>query len=77
MVPESATAIMSLAYLADLDSKLEPFTAAYGLNADAETLENGQVQVTVIGKSAHRFNPEKRCQRSNLFGKDIADQFRL
>ncbi len=68
MVPESATAIIS-GDLADLDSKLVDFTAAYGIKADAETLENGQVQVTVIGKSAHGSTPRRRGQRSNLLGK--------
>lgn len=68
MVPESATAIIS-GDLADLDSKLADFTAAYGLKADAETLENGQVQVTVIGKSAHGSTPEEGVNGATYLAK--------
>ncbi|CYW28347.1 dipeptidase PepV [Streptococcus suis] len=68
MVPESATAIIS-GDLAYLDSKLADFTAAYGLKADAETLENGQVQVTVIGKSAHGSTPEEGVNGATYLAK--------
>lgn len=71
MVPESATAIIS-GDLADLDSKLAAFTAAYGLNADAETLENGQVQVTVIGKSAHGSTPEEGVNGATYLAKFLS-----
>lgn len=68
MVPESATAIIS-GELADLDSKLADFTAAYGLKADAKPLENGQVQVTVIGKSAHGSTPEEGVNGATYLAK--------
>ncbi|HEM6346707.1 TPA: dipeptidase PepV [Streptococcus suis] len=71
MVPESATAIIS-GDLADLDSKLADFTAAYGLKADAETLENGQVQVTVIGKSAHGSTPEEGVNGATYLAKFLS-----
>ena len=71
MVPESATAIIS-GELADLDSKLAAFTAAYGINADAETLENGQVQVTVIGKSAHGSTPEEGVNGATYLAKFLS-----
>ncbi|MFZ2531009.1 MAG: dipeptidase PepV [Streptococcus suis] len=71
MVPESATAIIS-GDLADLDSKLAAFTAAYGLNADAETLENGQVQVKVIGKSAHGSTPEEGVNGATYLAKFLS-----
>lgn len=71
MVPESATAIIS-GELADLDSKLAAFTAAYSLNADAETLENGQVQVTVIGKSAHGSTPEEGVNGATYLAKFLS-----
>ena len=71
MVPESATAIIS-GDLADLDSKLAAFTAAYSLNADAETLENGQVQVTVIGKSAHGSTPEEGVNGATYLAKFLS-----
>lgn len=71
MVPESATAIIS-GDLADLDSKLAAFTAAYGINADAETLENGQVQVTVIGKSAHGSTPEEGVNGATYLAKFLS-----
>ncbi|HEL2401350.1 TPA: dipeptidase PepV [Streptococcus suis] len=71
MVPESATAIIS-GDLADLDSKLADFTAAYGLKADAETLENGQVQVTVIGKSAHGSTPEEGINGATYLAKFLS-----
>ncbi|HEM3609235.1 TPA: dipeptidase PepV [Streptococcus suis] len=71
MVPESATAIIS-GELADLDSKLAAFTAAYGLNAEAETLENGQVQVTVIGKSAHGSTPEEGVNGATYLAKFLS-----
>lgn len=71
MVPESATAIIS-GDLADLDSKLAALTAAYGLNADAETLENGQVQVTVIGKSAHGSTPEEGVNGATYLAKFLS-----
>lgn len=71
MVPESATAIIS-GDLADLDSKLAAFTAAYGLNAAAETLENGQVQVTVIGKSAHGSTPEEGVNGATYLAKFLS-----
>lgn len=71
MVPESATAIIS-GELADLDSKLADFTAAYGLKADAETLENGQVQVTVIGKSAHGSTPEEGVNGATYLAKFLS-----
>ncbi|MCK4071347.1 dipeptidase PepV [Streptococcus suis] len=71
MVPESATAIIS-GDLADLDSKLADFTAAYGLKADAETLENGQVQVTVIGKSAHGSAPEEGVNGATYLAKFLS-----
>ncbi|HEM6120489.1 TPA: dipeptidase PepV [Streptococcus suis] len=71
MVPESATAIIS-GDLADLDNKLADFTAAYGLKADAETLENGQVQVTVIGKSAHGSTPEEGVNGATYLAKFLS-----
>lgn len=71
MVPESATAIIS-GDLADLDSKLADFTAAYGLKADAESLENGQVQVTVIGKSAHGSTPEEGVNGATYLAKFLS-----
>ncbi|MFX3718571.1 dipeptidase PepV [Streptococcus suis] len=71
MVPESATAIIS-GDLADLDSKLADFTVAYGLQADAETLENGQVQVTVIGKSAHGSTPEEGVNGTTYLAKFLS-----
>ncbi|NQP16706.1 dipeptidase PepV [Streptococcus suis] len=71
MVPESATAIIS-GDLADLDSKLADFTAAYGLKADAESLENGQVQVTVIGKSAHGSTPEEGINGATYLAKFLS-----
>ena len=71
MVPESATAIIS-GDLADLDSKLADFTAAYGLKADAETLENGQVQVTIIGKSAHGSTPEEGVNGATYLAKFLS-----
>ncbi len=71
MVPESATAIIS-GDLADLDSKLVDFTAAYGIKADAETLENGQVQVTVIGKSAHGSTPEEGVNGATYLAKFLS-----
>ncbi|MBO4107165.1 dipeptidase PepV [Streptococcus suis] len=71
MVPESATAIIS-GDLADLDSKLADFTAAYGLKADAEILENGQVQVTVIGKSAHGSTPEEGVNGATYLAKFLS-----
>ncbi|HFI0796438.1 TPA: dipeptidase PepV [Streptococcus suis] len=71
MVPESATAIIS-GDLADLDSKLADFTVAYGLKADAETLENGQVQVTVIGKSAHGSTPEEGVNGATYLAKFLS-----
>ncbi|WP_029752036.1 dipeptidase PepV, partial [Streptococcus suis] len=71
MVPESATAIIS-GDLADLDSKLADFTAAYGLKADAKTLENGQVQVTVIGKSAHGSTPEEGVNGATYLAKFLS-----
>ncbi|HFI0353284.1 TPA: dipeptidase PepV [Streptococcus suis] len=71
MVPESATAIIS-GDLADMDSKLADFTAAYGLKADAETLENGQVQVTVIGKSAHGSTPEEGVNGATYLAKFLS-----
>ncbi|HEM3661308.1 TPA: dipeptidase PepV [Streptococcus suis] len=71
MVPESATAIIS-GDLADLNSKLADFTAAYGLKADAETLENGQVQVTVIGKSAHGSTPEEGVNGATYLAKFLS-----
>ncbi|HEM6049452.1 dipeptidase PepV [Streptococcus suis] len=71
MVPESATAIIS-GDLADLDSKLADFTAAYGLKADAETFENGQVQVTVIGKSAHGSTPEEGVNGATYLAKFLS-----
>ncbi|HEL2575046.1 TPA: dipeptidase PepV [Streptococcus suis] len=71
MVPESATAVIS-GDLADLDSKLADFTAAYGLKADAETLENGQVQVTVIGKSAHGSTPEEGVNGATYLAKFLS-----
>ncbi|WP_449460867.1 dipeptidase PepV [Streptococcus suis] len=71
MVPESATAIIS-GDLADLDDKLADFTAAYGLKADAETLENGQVQVTVIGKSAHGSTPEEGVNGATYLAKFLS-----
>ncbi|MGU7978523.1 dipeptidase PepV [Streptococcus suis] len=71
MVPESATAIIS-GDLADLGSKLADFTATYGLKADAETLENGQVQVTVIGKSAHGSTPEEGVNGATYLAKFLS-----
>lgn len=71
MVPESATAIIS-GDLADLDNKLADFTAAYGLKADAETFENGQVQVTVIGKSAHGSTPEEGVNGATYLAKFLS-----
>ncbi|HEP1790552.1 TPA: dipeptidase PepV [Streptococcus suis] len=71
MVPESATAIIS-GDLADLNSKLADFTAAYGLKADAETLENGQVQVTIIGKSAHGSTPEEGVNGATYLAKFLS-----
>ncbi|WP_105151583.1 dipeptidase PepV [Streptococcus suis] len=71
MVPESATAIIS-GDLADLDSKLAEFTATYGLQADAENLENGQVQVTVIGKSAHGSTPEEGVNGATYLAKFLS-----
>ncbi|HEM3528960.1 dipeptidase PepV [Streptococcus suis] len=71
MVPESATAIVS-GDLADLDSKLADFTATYGLKADAEILENGQVQVTVIGKSAHGSTPEEGVNGATYLAKFLS-----
>lgn len=71
MVPESATAIIS-GDLADLDSKLADFTATYGLKADAESLENGQVQVTVIGKSAHGSTPEEGINGATYLAKFLS-----
>ncbi|HEL1615731.1 TPA: dipeptidase PepV [Streptococcus suis] len=71
MVPESATAIIS-GDLVDLDSKLADFTAAYGLKADAETLENGLVQVTVIGKSAHGSTPEEGVNGATYLAKFLS-----
>ncbi|MCK3881473.1 dipeptidase PepV [Streptococcus suis] len=71
MVPESATAIIS-GDLANLDSKLADFTATYGLKADAENLENGQVQVTVIGKSAHGSTPEEGINGATYLAKFLS-----
>ncbi|WP_155974185.1 dipeptidase PepV [Streptococcus ruminantium] len=68
MVPESATAIIS-GDLTDLDSKLAAFVEEYGLKADAEALDNGRVQVTVIGKSAHGSTPEEGVNGATYLAK--------
>ncbi|BDD40538.1 dipeptidase PepV [Streptococcus ruminantium] len=68
MVPESATAIIS-GDLTDLDSKLAAFVEEYGLKADAEALDNGRVQVTVIGKSAHGSTPEEGINGATYLAK--------
>lgn len=71
MVPESATALVS-GDLPDLDRKLADFTATHGLKADAVSLANGQVQVTVIGKSAHGSTPEEGVNGATYLAKFLS-----
>ncbi len=66
MVPESATAIVS-GDLADLDSKLVDFTAAYGLKLTRKTLKTVKFK-SPSSENQPTVQPRRRCQRSNLFG---------
>lgn len=68
MVPESATAVVS-GELSDFDNKLASFTSKYNLVASTETLENGQLQVTMIGKSAHGSTPEEGINGATYLAK--------
>ena len=72
MVPESATALIS-GDLSDLESKLESFSSLYSVKTEVTRLENGQVQVTLIGKSAHGSTPEEGLNGATYLAKFLKD----
>lgn len=68
MVPESATAVLS-GQVAELVDMLDEFAKEHDLRFTYEELANGQISVTIIGKSAHGASPQSGINGATYLAK--------
>ena len=68
MVPESATAVLS-GQVTELIDMLDKFAKEHGLRFTYEELANGQISVTIIGKSAHGASPQSGINGATYLAK--------
>ena len=68
MVPESATAILS-GQIPELVDMLDEFAKEHDLRFTYEELANGQISVTIIGKSAHGASPQSGINGATYLAK--------
>ena len=68
MVPESATAVLS-GQVPELIDMLDKFAKEHDLRFTYEELANGQISVTIIGKSAHGASPQSGINGATYLAK--------
>lgn len=68
MVPESATAVLS-GQVPELVDMLDEFAKEHDLRFTYEELANGQISVTIIGKSAHGASPQSGINGATYLAK--------
>ena len=68
MVPESATAVLS-GQVSELVDMLDEFAKEHDLRFTYEELANGQISVTIIGKSAHGASPQSGINGATYLAK--------
>lgn len=68
MVPESATAVLS-GQVPELIDMLDEFAKDHDLRFTYEELANGQISVTIIGKSAHGASPQSGINGATYLAK--------
>lgn len=68
MVPESATAVLS-GQVPELIDMLDEFAKEHDLRFTYEELANGQISVTIIGKSAHGASPQSGINGATYLAK--------
>ena len=68
MVPESATAVVS-GNMPNLVDKLDEFAKEHGLRFEYQELPNGQITVTIVGKSAHGASPQSGVNGATYLAK--------